>query len=71
MSFTTDVRPDQLEEALDAFHSALDAYPDHRIAHGREPGWVDDHDEAIVEALLNAGWTLPATRCGATSTAFS
>jgi hypothetical protein len=49
-----------LAEAVDAFHGALDAYPVHRIGHGRDPGWVDDHDEAVVEALLRAGWTPPS-----------
>jgi hypothetical protein len=49
----------ELPDALDAFHTALDNYPDYPIGHGRDPGWVDDCDVAVVEALLTAGWTTP------------
>lgn len=59
MSERSDLPREVLQTALAAFHDALDAYPDHPIGHGRQPGWVDDHDEAIVEALLHAGWRPP------------
>lgn len=60
MSFSTELTRDELDAALTAFHNALDAYSDHRIAHGREPGWVNDDDAAIVEALLRFGWQPPS-----------
>ena len=47
----------ELPEALVAFHDALDGYPGYPIGHGRDPGWVDDCDVAVMEALLSAGWT--------------
>lgn len=50
----------ELEPYVELFHDALDAWKgNHFIGHGREGGWVDDHDFCIVDALLIAGWTPP------------
>jgi hypothetical protein len=48
----------ELEPHVAAFHDALDAWTgNHQIGHGREDGWVDDHADCIVDALLTAGWS--------------
>ncbi|MDT7666984.1 MAG: hypothetical protein QOD04_6540, partial [Pseudonocardiales bacterium] len=43
-----------LDEAVEAFHTALDAHTDTdaEIAHGRAGHWVNDNVYAIVRALL-------------------
>lgn len=48
---------DELEAALQRFHDALDVVP--YSIHGRDGDWVDGSGEAIVEALLKAGWKPP------------
>ena len=52
--------PPELRQAVEAFHAALDAGPSWmRSSHGREGDWVDAPAEAVVDALLAAGWTPP------------
>jgi hypothetical protein len=55
----------ELARAVGLFHEAMDAWRgvaangsrSRRISHGCD--WVDDRDCAVVEALLQAGWTPP------------
>jgi hypothetical protein len=55
----------QLARAVRLFHEAMhtwrgvaaDGSRTRRISHGS--GWVDERDRAVVEALLQAGWTPP------------
>jgi hypothetical protein len=55
-----------IEEAVEAFHTALDAHtdtsPDTEILHNRADHWINDNVYAIVSALLAAGWTPPPDR---------
>jgi hypothetical protein len=53
-----------LDEAVEAFHAALDAHlhTDAEIAHGRAGHWVNDDVYAIVRALIAAGWKPPPGR---------
>jgi hypothetical protein len=48
-----------LDEAVEAFHVALDADTERKIAHGRTGQWVNDNAYAIVGALLAGGWEPP------------
>lgn len=50
-----------LDDATEAFHSALDKHVDRDI-HGRDGDWVDGDAGEIVEALLQDGWK-PPNRC--------
>lgn len=66
MTVAEDVDPRVLD-AIEAFYTALRNYRGHNIAAGRyteehgSEGWVDDSVQAVVEALLQAGWTPPAS----------
>jgi hypothetical protein len=50
---------ERFERAVTAFHDALDMQENTRSCHGWEGDWVDGSADAIVEALLAAGWTPP------------
>jgi hypothetical protein len=58
----TGVAQEWLDEAVEAFHAALDADTEHKIAHDRTGQWVNDNVYAIVEALTAAGWKPPPGR---------
>jgi hypothetical protein len=61
MSTDKGVAQQWLDEAVEAFHTALDAHTDTdaEIAHGRAGHWVNDNVYAIVRALLATGWKPP------------
>lgn len=50
----------RLERAERLFQEALDAHTERTIDYGG--GWIDDDIQAIVQALLDAGWTPPVER---------
>lgn len=47
----------RLEWAERLFCEALDAHTERTIDYGG--GWIDDQIQAIVQALLDAGWAPP------------
>jgi hypothetical protein len=64
---TTPVADDpKLLDAVEAFYTALRNYSGHNVSVGRymsdhgSEGWVDDGVHAVVEALLQGGWTPPS-----------
>jgi hypothetical protein len=64
MSTDDGVAQQWLDEAVEAFHTALDVHrgTDAEIAHGRAGHWVNDNVYAIVRALLATGWKPPPGR---------